>query len=333
MSPGLISRRCFPFVIALALIFALALHSGISVDEIVASVRQLNALALIGILVSTGVFLALSTMKWRMVMGRLLPDDDHRRGWGYGFYYTALGAVLSLVVLPQAAMVIGRGYGDKFKLGKSPASTTAATLYEQLLDVVPILTFAATGLLAKILGWGASSWLAGSAAITVASGLLFLLVLRTPLWTLGRFVPSPIRERIGSRLEFFAGERAQALFEPRFVLQIYAISVLRYLVLMARSYLVFAPMHLSLGGYGFVEAYSIVSVSRLLFVTPGGLGIAEWSWTGILTWLGMPFQESVRFVLANRLFNSVSLLLIFALAYPVFAFGRTRDRGPGFAGR
>ncbi len=308
-------RKFLPFVFALALVGWLAAHSGISAGEIVGSLRRVSAVALIGIILSTGVFLALSTMKWKMVMARLRPEDEHHRGWSYGFYYTALGAVLSLVVLPQAAMVVARGYGDKFKLGKSPASTTAATLYEQLFDVVPIIAIAGTAVVANLLNWSPGQWLIAIVAAVAASGVLVALVLRTPFWSFGRYLPSPLRDRIGTRLEWFASPTAQAVLEPCFVLQVYAISVLRYLVLMARSYLIFEAMRLSLGSYGFAKAYSVVSVSRLLFITPGGLGIAEWSWTGVLSWLGMPLQESVRFVLANRVLNWASIILTFGLAY------------------
>lgn len=325
-------RKFLPFLLALALVAWLAVRSGTSVDEIVVSVRQVTWPALAGILLSTGAFLALSTLKWRMVMRRLSPDDEHHRGWGYGFYYTTLGALLALVVLPQAAMVIARGYGDKFRLGKSPVTTSAATLYEQLFDLVPILVFAVTALLAHLLDWSASTWLAATAGAGIASGALVILALQTRFWLLASLVPRPVRSRFAPRLEWFASPAAQELLKPRFVLAIHTISVVRYFVLLLRTYLIFAALSLSLSSYGFAQAYSIVSVSRLFFITPGGLGIAEWSWTGVLTWLAMPLQESVRFVLANRLFNWLSTLLIFVLAWVAFAFRAGKVEAAGQAG-
>jgi uncharacterized membrane protein YbhN (UPF0104 family) len=59
----------------------------------------------------------------------------------------------------------------------------------------------------------------------------------------------------------------------------------------------------------FVAGFPITQLSLILAVTPGGLGLFDASWYGVLLLAGVPHQEALTFVIAQRAYIFVFVLI------------------------
>src|SRR5690242_8004644 len=207
------SRIVLPLLLAALLIVWLVVQSGLSYAEFVTTLREIRPAAIAGILATTALFVLLSSLKWQMVMAQVAADEAAAPGWGFSLYYTGLGTVLALVIPPHAAMVLSRSLGTKFRQKGSALAAGAASAYEQVFDIVPLLTMSAAALAAIALRTSFGGWLAITAGLNGAALLAMILLFRSRFWALARFVPLPQRKReaLGEKLEWFATPAAKTL--------------------------------------------------------------------------------------------------------------------------
>lgn len=302
-------RILVPLFVAALLIAGLVARSGISFAELDSTLHEVSPLAIAGILVTTALFLALSALKWRLVMAQVASAEDNTPEWSYSLYYTSLGALLSVVITPHAAMPISRSIGAKLHRKGSATANAAASLYEQLFDVLPILTMAVAALIGIVSKASLLGWLLIGAALNAAALIVSIAVLRAPFWKLARFLPLPSRRREGltQKLEWFATPPAKMLLGARFVSMLFVISITRYAIILLRTAFVVVSLGLPISAFRFAEAYGVARLSSLVSITPGELGISEWSWSGVLTWMGVSLDDAARFVLTNRFYNTAAL--------------------------
>ena len=65
--------------------------------------------------------------------------------------------------------------------------------------------------------------------------------------------------------------------------------------------------------------FTIVQSSQLIALTPGSLGITEWTWTGMLSLMGYPPATATAFSFALRILSYASILVVLAIAALLFA--------------
>lgn len=315
-----ISRVVLPLLLAGLLIAGLIAQSGLSLAQFLATLRKISLPAIGGILTCTALFLILSTVKWRLVMGHVASGDAAAPGWGLALYYTTLGAVLSLVITPHAALPLSRSLGAKLHLKGSAIIAAAASAYEQIFDVIPLVTMSLAALVAMAFEASFAGWLAIAVALNATAFATMLAMLRSRFWRLAAFVPLPRRSRemLLEKLEWFATPAAKTLLGPAFVGKLFVISLTRYGVLLARTSFVIGSV-LPIGGFQFVKAYGVARLSSLVSITPGELGINEWTWSGVLVWMGFRLDDAARFVLANRLCNIAAVLAVFGIVWVAFS--------------
>lgn len=318
------SRIVLPLLLAALLIVWLVVQSGLSYAEFVATLREISPAAIAGILATTALFVLLSSIKWQMVMAQVAADETEVPGWGFSLYYTGLGTVLALMIPPHAAMVLSRSVGTKFRQKGSALAAGAASAYEQVFDIVPLLTMSVAALLAIVLRSSFGGWVAIAAGLNGAALLAMILLFRSRFWSLARFLPlsQGRREALSEKLEWFATPAAKTLLGAPFVATLFAISLARYAVILMRTAFVMASVALPIGAFQFLKAYGVARMSSLISITPGELGIAEWTWSGVLSWMGFHLEGAARFVLANRVSNIASLLIVFAPIWLVYALSR-----------
>jgi uncharacterized membrane protein YbhN (UPF0104 family) len=311
------ARLVVPLIFALALIGSLLAWSGLTLRDLAASLRAIPAGAAVGIVASTGLFVVLSSLKWRLVMSHVSAADSDMPNTSFSLYVTALGGALALVIPPHAAMVLSRSLGTKAHGNGSAIVSGAASAYEQLFDAIPLATMALTALGAIILKASLAGWLAIAAALNAAALVAVVLLFRGRFWSLARFMPLPRRSRASvlQKLDWFTTPAAETLLGPSFVSTLFAISLARYGVIFLRTWIVMNAVALPISGFQFAKAYGLARLSTLLSVTPGELGINEWTWTGVLSWMGCRPEDAVRFGLTNRLCNMASLMIVFGLIW------------------
>lgn len=285
-----------PILFAPLLLWLLFVTSDLTLEQLARAFDALTPGHVAGFFGITVAMLALSALKWRLVMDELPASDAPGPSRADAFLYTCLGAVLGLVLMPHVAKHTGRALGAKFH-GRQPAGkSVAASLFEQIFDVAMIVVLAAFGaiLLAPVL----TPYIAGSLML-VATAVLYLL--RRPHLIPDRFHIADLTRILHSAL----------------ALRLSTISLIMYLLTAARTFIVAIPAGIALLPTEFFASFSLVQLSRFVAITPMGLGVADWTWATVLAVLNLPLALAATFVLLNRSLDIVSTLAAFALSVPL----------------
>lgn len=306
-------RHIVPLLAAAALIAALLVSADVTLAEFYRAIGGFSVTSAIAVLACTAAFLLLSSLKWRMVMA--LFAEGRQPHWGLYVLYTGLGAVLSLVMMPHLAMGMARALGAKYHLGQSPVTAAAASVYEQIFDIGVLMLFAAATVLVIAFGLDAASWIAVAGCLIVAAALVLPAAGEWGISVLLRLMAVPARynDRAKLALEWFGGAEARRAFSRGVVVQLFLISVTRYLFLLLRGFVVLWAVGLPITEEDFVNVFALVQLSKLVSVTPAGLGVSEWTWSALLVWWGTSLDGAVQFVLVNRAVTSLSLVAFLAL--------------------
>ena len=289
-----------PGLLALVLFLVLLAVSDLTLADAHRAFSALTPQTLALFFALTLLLLLLSALKWQRVMAEL-GGSDRPMPLASAFFYTTIGSALSLVLIPHIASAIGRAAGARLHGDAPPVRAAGASLYEQVFDVAAMLALAAVGLL-----WlwpQALPWVALGAAIIAAA---------TALAVRGRLpVPARLRPLLGARL-----------FAPRLLGTLLAVSLLRYALVAARALILAAPAGIALTAPDFLAAFSLVQISRLVAVTPMGLGVTDWTWAGVLSLVGQPLAVAAAFVLLSRVLNAAAVLACLALGAVTAMIGR-----------
>ena len=276
-------------------------------SDVARALAAVSVPAALGAILLTAAFLALSALKWRIVMRALSDGDDPPAGWMPAFFYTSLGATLSLVLLPQVAVPTGRALGARLHFGQPPARAAGASVFEQLFDVA-VMLFAAA-----------------AAFCVLFPHLTPVVILAAALCVAALYAFPKAPARIPVLASRLTDPRLAALRTTPVLSRLLWISALRYALLAARGVLVMSVVGLALGLGDFLSSFSLVQLSRLISVTPMGLGIADWSWAGMLGYFGLPLSAAAGFVVVNRALNIAGVVACLAVSGIAMAVSRGGD--------
>lgn len=290
-----------PGLLALVLFLILIVVSDLEWTDVSRAFNALTPATLLSFLGLTALLLALSAMKWLRVMRRIGEGSAEGMGLRDAFFYTTIGASLSLVLVPHAATPVGRALGARLHGRAPPMRSAGASVFEQAFDGFAMLIFAGLGLV----------WLWPDAWPIVAAGALFG-ALAAGLALSGRL-------RLPGRLGVLT---TGGLLSPGLLATLAAISLLRYALVAARALILAAPAGIALPVTDFLASFSIVQVSRLVAVTPMGLGVTDWTWAGVLSLLAVPLSVAAGFVLLSRVLNALAVLVCLLLGAALAMTGR-----------
>ncbi|MEL7254167.1 MAG: lysylphosphatidylglycerol synthase domain-containing protein [Pseudomonadota bacterium] len=288
-----------PILGAVILLWLLVVTSDLTWDQLVGVFEATSLSHVAAFTGLTVLMLALSAVKWRMVMVQL-PSPDAAGApppsRPSSFLYTCLGAVLGIVMMPSVAKHAGRAMGARLHGGLPAGKSVAASLFEQIFDVALLVVLAGFGaiLLAPML----APFIAG---VLVAVGVACAYMLRRP-----HLIPD----------RFHMGDLMRILRSP-LALRLSSISLGIYLLTALRAFIVAVPAGIALLPAEFFASFSLVQLSRLIAITPMGLGIGDWSWATVLALLDLPLALAAGFVLLNRSLNIFATLAAFGLSVVV----------------
>lgn len=315
-------------VLAAALLAALMRAAEVSAAELWATLSRPTAPYLAAIVLASIVHMACSALKWRAVMRRLIPAESEAAGFRFFMFYTCLGAGLAQLLTVHASMLLVRGLASRLHHRVPFARGAAVSVYEQAFDVLVLAVAGPATVAALALGWGLWAWLglAAAALLAAALGLAWLSGAAGRL-----FAPRPAMDAATplARLRQWLGLCVGlGLVERHLVLQLYGLSLVRYLAMFARALLIAAAVGFAAPLPDVAFAFPIVQASQLIALTPGSLGIVEWTWAGVLVAMGHGFGEVVAFALALRVLAYGSILAVLAGAALTFALRRPSDAAP-----
>ncbi len=290
-----------PILGALALMWLLVVTSDLTLDQLVSVFAAVTFGQVVAFLAITTALLALSAFKWRLVMIQLPSEDALPPSGSSAFLYTCLGAVLGLVMMPHVAKHAGRAIGARLHSGVPAGKSVAASLFEQVFDLVMLVVLAGFG--AIILAPALTPLIA--LALAGALGAVVFLLRR----------PHLIPDR------FHIADLTHILRSP-LALRLSSISLIIYLLTALRAGIVAVPAGIALLPAEFFASFSLVQLSRLIAITPMGLGIGDWSWATVLSLLDLPLALAAGFVLLNRSLNIVATLGAFAVSVLISTLAR-----------
>ncbi len=134
---------------------------------------------------------------------------------------------------------------------------------------------------------------------------LFRLVLRIP--RVGRRIGG------GSDMDWFDTAGVARIAPGLFIL-----SGVKFLFMVLRYYSIAVAIGITVGLDGIVSFVPSAQFAALFALTPGGLGIADWSWSGLLYKIGVGKEQIVPYLISLRLVIALSIIvlaLISRLAY------------------
>jgi uncharacterized membrane protein YbhN (UPF0104 family) len=283
----------------------------------------------------TGLHVLLAAEKWRLVEERLTGGRhlSHR----LCFAFTALGAAMGQFLPLQVATALTRSMGSRLLTGAGAVRSALATVFEQAFD---ILAIGLCGLVSIYCLWARdlAPWPVGVAlAVTLgwtAAGPSIRAAAVAMRWLArSRFA---FTAKIGRHVGMFA---ESDLLEANLARRLFALSVLRFIVLCLMADLTTRASGLDMASMRLAAALPLVVLATALALTPAGIGVNEWSLAAALTGFGADFATATQWALMNRiLVASASLLLGAAggiLAYasrtaPAVArsAGEVQDAGP-----
>jgi uncharacterized protein (TIRG00374 family) len=287
---------------------------------------------LVGILLATAGLVWSAAARWRLIAVRLAG------GAGVPFHrylnYFLLGRVLGFVFPAEATDVGVR----TLALGRTGTFSLAGAAYTVLLDRLLDLVVLAWLVVPALLHLG--GWLDRTTAITVGVAGIVITPLvvgrryraafsgaaRLCAWflRLARFLP---RVR---RIHIPQPEEGTANLDGRTALLVYALGVVKLGMVVARFGFTALALGVSVSPATALIAVPLAQVAALAAVTPGGLGILEAGWYGILVWAGVAREESVLLVVGWRLYTLASLIcLLLGLRLWELGWGRRRARPSG----
>ncbi len=319
---------------ALALLYVLASRAHLTPAAIARPLAHLAWWSYPAIVALLTVNLALATVKWLLVMRTLDADDTAHPRFADALLATTFGALLGQVMPFQVGVALSRSMAGRLGVGRSAGANFGTTVYEQAFDAVATgaaAVAAVPGIFLHLRLWGWMALAVSWGLLVVGGSLLLPLLLGVVAGLLRRLPP-------GRRIQGFAvrlGEavRRAAAFRPRMLAWLALLSMLRYAAGLALILALLAALGLFRYAAAVSLAFPFLQVVAFLPITPGNLGVMEWSWSAALVSGGATLGAGATFALAVRVVAIVALIVIVALMVCLHVFRTNAGWHQGGAAR
>ncbi len=299
--------------LGLILIWLILKFTDVKFEEVIASFYQLNpwytSLAIISLLIH----IWFTAYKWNLVTHKLSPD--RQQPLKFYLFYTTLGS-LTMQFMPQyIGMVAVQNLALRVHKVSSFSKSFLSVIYDQFFNfLIPLLLF--PGSILYVLGHTSLS-LAIFAASTAIIGTHFIIKKwHKPLITFLIRAYSSLK-RWKSKQKQLKDNSAPENYEllgRKFTLDLYWISVIRYVVWIIRGIVVVLAGGFKIKLWAVVFITPIVQLAMLLSFTPANLGLMELSWVGLLALFQVPNASAIEFALLQR------FLYVISTAIALFGF-------------
>jgi uncharacterized membrane protein YbhN (UPF0104 family) len=296
-------------VLALVLLIGLVKVAQLDLRRFLGLLAAARPLPVAGLVLLTGLHILLAAEKWRLVEQRVAPGSELPRR--LCFSLTAIGAAAGQIVPMQVATAFTRSLGAHLATGSGAVRGALSTIFEQMFDIGVVCL---CGLASAYCLWrGDIGWWAVGAVATVATG--FMLVPRlfgvmaavTELFAKTSIGPTA---RIGSLGRALANS---GLFDARLTRRLFVLSVLRFVTLWLMGMATTYAVGLNISGEQIAAALPLVVVAMALAVTPGGVGINEWTFVASLVAFGVDVETATEYALLNRILVGSAVLIVGAM--------------------
>jgi uncharacterized protein (TIRG00374 family) len=257
--------------------------------------------------------------KWRTVDDRLERENRDPLPGTFYFVLSAIGVAVGQVAPVQVGTALSRSIGSHFYGGRAIMRGTGATIFEQFFDLLVAAYLAVASAVVLLTGAGEAAW--ALLAVTMAVAGLFLTTIAVRVVAivahrLGRVEALAGRRRVLALLENVAGS---ALLAPAVARRLYVLSLVRFAGLCAMSALTCAAVGLDIPIWHLAGMVPFAVLANLIAITPGALGISEWTVVSILVMFGTSFSVAAQLAVVTRVLVAGAALIVglFALVIAV----------------
>jgi uncharacterized protein (TIRG00374 family) len=277
-------------------------------------IRNLDAVMVVACFGCTAGIALTSAMKWKISLDCIGEAGGVR--FRSLFYYFMMGRAVGLVMPMDVSDFGVRTMSLKLGHSVSVAKASYSVYLDRTFDVVIAGLFLVPSILFVVGAIGPSLGLPIFAVIFAAGLACFIFWGRQTMAFL-RFLFRLMFKAVcaipwvGRRVEFETESRVLAEVELKSIAPaLYALSGLKFGFTAMRFVVIAAAMGMSLRAVDIVMFVPAAQFAALIALTPGGLGIADWSWSGLLYKIGAEKAEIVPYLVSLRLVISLSIVAL-----------------------
>jgi uncharacterized membrane protein YbhN (UPF0104 family) len=224
------------------------------------------------------------------------------------FYHLNMTARALGLIIPRGLSTFAGKPVALRSLGLSFKYSAWAVLLDNLFDLVLLSLTAAPGLLFLIGNISPTAFLALSLSLTLVLGAGLWWVTANGRLPLRVKVPTCISQ-LSSILQPDSENAGVPLLSRSTALQALALTTLINVVLASRFYFIARAVGVVHPWFIFFASFPLTQLSLILAVTPGGLGLFDAGWYGVLLLGGVSHQDALTFVIAQRAYIFVFVLI------------------------
>jgi len=279
--------------------------------------KSVSPLAFAKLVLLNALLVYLSTAKWRSIDKALRRPSDSVPSRVTSFAVSSAGMTLGLFLPVQLGMTAARTLGT-YMHGRPIKRGTGGTLLEQGFDVLVFFFLA----LASGATWywhgGAAFWTASAFAVILLALLAVEPAIRS-LRYIGTFYSSRT-ERPRNRILLGLWELQQStLLDTSLGRRLVLLSSIRFGVIVLMAFQTAQAVQAPISLWNMAAAMPFVGVATIIALTPGGVGVNEWTSTSALRIFGTPLTLAAQWSVANRVLATASCFVVAALAAALWA--------------
>lgn len=305
---------------AVFLVSILLKYTKVSLPELFTEAKSLPLWLWVSVTAIMLFNIMLGAQNWRLTVERV--PSPNRQNYLFYLTYSAISAMSGLIIPLQFSNLIVRSLSLKF-LGNASAQKSAVTaLVSQSHDITVATAFLIPGIAVLFGNLNIRQWLICETALIAASYILFS---HYAYFIVKKICTLKIKNETLQKLLNMLEEGLNAgMFDNALMANLYRNSLLKFCILALRAYLVSYAIELTASPIEIVSIFSILQLSIIFTVTPGNLGVNEWGWVGLLTYLGVSTYGAGQFALITRIFGYFSTSLVFVGTLIIFTIQKSK---------
>ncbi|MFV2054387.1 lysylphosphatidylglycerol synthase transmembrane domain-containing protein [Aliiroseovarius sp. YM-037] len=288
-------------LLAAVLLAGLTIKSGLTPAGLMQAIGRVPAWAYVLIAFVQGAIIFLAALKWCLILsnnGNGLPIREATRA-------TTLGAMGGQVMPIQLVTPVARAWIAR-KQGIAPARAIGTSLLEQVFEVIAL---AAMGLAAFVTSVFYMTFLA-SVLLSLMVAITLTLFIRPGL-ALAQSAFAALAKLVSEKFNRFAEGFANArLLSRKLLFHLMGLSMVRYSLLAGLNVFVLGQLAPNVDHMVLLAAYPLVLLLMSLPFFPGGLGVVELTWVGVLVAAGEATASASEAAIALRIISTFGFLLI-----------------------
>ena len=326
-------RRMFfllaSIVLGVALVVLLIKVGKVNLRLTLLQLESVHRIAFVKLVLLNGLMVYLSTTKWRSIDAALRLSSDSVPSGITSFAITSAGMALGLVLPVQIGMAAARTFGV-YMHGRPLKRGTGGTLFEQTFDLLIVGFLAVASGITWLYAGGAMTWIGCAAAMTtlalLAVGPLVGLIRRAGgAFSRGTVAPQSRILRIVWELQH------STLLDAALARRLVLLSTIRFTVVVLMAAQTADAIHAQIPVWHMAAAMPFVVIATVIAVTPGGIGVNEFTSATALKLFGTPLAVAAQWSLANRFLVTAACFTVAACAAIMWAVEKIGTSGSGNA--